>query len=65
MTAAWAYNPGGSYDIAYSGVTGAPYASYTIEYGADGNPESATYSNGMSAAWTYNSTAATRWSIKT
>ncbi len=47
-------NPDGSYDVAHSGVTGAAYSSYTVEHGTDGKPQSATYSNGMTAAWTYN-----------
>ena len=54
MTATWAYKRDGSYQIAYAGVTGEPYTSYTMVYGANGRPMSASYGNGMTAAWTYN-----------
>ena len=47
-------NQDGSYQIAFTNVTGAPYTSYTVQYGANGKAESATYSNGISALWTYN-----------
>ena len=45
---------GALHDIDYSGVTGQAYSSYDVVYGADGKPVSASYSNSMTAAWTYN-----------
>ena len=42
-----------SYDIAYAGVTGTPYTSCTVLHASNGDPVSATYSNGMTATWTY------------
>ena len=47
-------NPDGSFQIAYTGVTGAAFTSYTVQYGTNGKPVSASYSNGMSASWTFN-----------
>jgi hypothetical protein len=38
----------------YLGIVGRPYTSYTETYGANGKPTSASYSNGMTATWTYN-----------
>jgi hypothetical protein len=38
----------------FQGVSGGAYTSYTVVYGTNGKPVSATYSNGMSATWTYN-----------
>ena len=35
-------------------MTGQAYTSYTVDYGTDGKPTSAAYSNGMTATWTYN-----------
>ena len=40
--------------VDYLGIVGAAYTSYTVTYGANGEPASASYSNGMTAAWTYN-----------
>jgi len=47
-------NADGSYQIAYTGVTGAAFTAYTVQYGSNGKPVSASYSNGMSASWTFN-----------
>ncbi|MEO6842783.1 MAG: right-handed parallel beta-helix repeat-containing protein [Bradyrhizobium sp.] len=47
-------NPDGSYQIAFTNVTGAAYTSYIVQYGTNGKAESATYSNGISALWAYN-----------
>ncbi len=50
------YNDDGSvHDIAYSGITGEPYTSYDIVYGANALPASTTYSDGTTRTWTYNS----------
>jgi hypothetical protein len=38
----------------YPGIVGRPYTSYIVDYGANGKPTSASYSNGMTATWTYN-----------
>ena len=35
-------------------MTGQNYTSYTVDYGANGQTESASYGNGKTAAWTYN-----------
>jgi hypothetical protein len=49
-----AYNADGTtHDIDYTGITGQPYTSFDVLYGANGKPASATYSNGMTATWTY------------
>ena len=40
--------------VDYLGMVGAAYTSYTVTYGTNGEPASASYSNGMTAAWTYN-----------
>jgi hypothetical protein len=45
---------GGLATILYQGITGQAYTSYTVTYGANGKRASASYSNGMSAKWTYN-----------
>ena len=42
------------HDVAYSGVTGLAYSSYDVVYGANAKPASASYNNGMTAAWSYN-----------
>jgi hypothetical protein len=42
------------HDIHYYGVTGQAYTDYDIYYGANGKPAYASYSNGMTTAWTYN-----------
>ena len=39
--------------VEYLGIVSAAYTSYTVGYGANGKPLSASYSNGMMAAWTY------------
>ena len=54
MTETWTYNPDGSYQTASAGVTGTSYTSKTVQYGADGRAESASFSNGMTETWTYN-----------
>ena len=54
MTETWTYNPDGSYQTAYSDMTGAQYTSETVQYGSDGKPESASFGNGMTKTWTYN-----------
>jgi hypothetical protein len=36
-------------------MTGAPYTSETEQYGANGRPESALFSNGMTEIWTFES----------
>src|SRR5208283_2482142 len=41
--------------VSYRGIVGAAYTSYTIAFGTDGRPVSASYSNGMTRSWTYNS----------
>ena len=41
--------------VEYQGVTGNAYTSFTVNYGASGLPTSASFSNGMTAAWKYNS----------
>ena len=50
----WTYNPDGSYQIAYTGVSGAAYTGYTVQYGVNGKPTSETFSNGLVETWTYN-----------
>ena len=47
-------NPDGSYQIAYTGVSGAAYTGYTVQYGANGKRTSETFSNGLVETWTYN-----------
>ena len=42
------------HDNHYYGITGQAYTDYDVVYGANGKPASATYSNGLSEAWTYN-----------
>ena len=59
MRAAWTYNADGSYEIAYVGVTGQNYTSYTV-ITANGRPISASYGNGMTAAWEFMRTAPIR-----
>ncbi len=54
MTKTWTYNPDGSYQAVFAGVTAAAYASETVQCGADQRPESASFSNGMTETWTYN-----------
>ncbi len=39
--------------VSYRGIVGLPYTDYTVSYGSDGKPASATYSNGMTASYTY------------
>ncbi len=39
---------------AFAGVTGAPFASETVQHAANGRAESATFGNGMTEAWSYN-----------
>jgi Big-like domain-containing protein len=53
-TETWNAN-GSIHDIHYYGVTGQPYSDYDVVYGSNGKPNTATYSNGMTATWTYNS----------
>ena len=43
------------HDIHYYGITGQAYTDYDVAYGANNKQASATYSNGMTEAWTYNS----------
>jgi hypothetical protein len=45
---------GGLATILYQGVTGQAYTSYTVTFASNGKPASASYSNGMTATWTYN-----------
>ena len=40
-------------DIHHYGVTGQSYTDYDVVYGANGKPASATYSDGMTATWSY------------
>ena len=47
----WTYNPDGSYQIAYTGVSGAAYTGYTVQYGANGKRTSETFSNGLVETW--------------
>ena len=35
-------------------MSGAAYTGYTVQYGANGKPTSATFSNGLVETWTYN-----------
>ncbi len=35
-------------------MTGRAYSSYEVVYGANGKPASASYGDGMTAIWTYN-----------
>ena len=46
-------NADGTYDIHTYGVTGQAYTDYDIVYNASGKPTYATYSNGMSATYSY------------
>ncbi|HXZ14716.1 MAG TPA: hypothetical protein VEH77_01855, partial [Roseiarcus sp.] len=39
--------------VSYRGIVGQPYTQYTVSYGANGQPASASYSNGMTASYTY------------
>ena len=41
-------------NVQYNDVIGAQYTSYQVQYGANGKPASAFYSNDMVATWTYN-----------
>ena len=48
------YTAGGGYStILYEGMTGA-YTSWTVNYGSNNRPTTATYSNGMTRTWAYN-----------
>ena len=48
------YQPNGLLaSVSYRGIVGQPYTDYTVSYGSDGKPTSATYSNGMTASYTY------------
>ena len=48
-------NPDGTiHDIHYYGITGQAYTDYDVVYGANNQPASASYSNGMTETWTYN-----------
>ena len=42
-------------NIHYYGITGQAYTDYDVVYGANNEPASATYSNGMTETWSYNS----------
>ena len=42
------------HDIHYYGITGQAYTDYGMVYGANNKPVSASYSNGMTATWSYN-----------
>ena len=42
------------HDIHYYGITGQAYTDYGVVYGANNKPVSASYSNGMTATWSYN-----------
>ncbi|HXZ16725.1 MAG TPA: hypothetical protein VEH77_12270 [Roseiarcus sp.] len=53
-TATWSYNSNGGYQIAYTGIVGSAFTGYTLTYGANGRPTTATYNNGMLANWTFN-----------
>ena len=60
------WNPDGTiHDIHYYGITGQAYTDYDVVYGANNKPVSASYSNGMTATWTYNATARCRNSSTT
>ncbi len=49
------YQPNGLVASAsYRGIVGQPYTDYTISYGSDGKPVTATFSNGLTKTWTYN-----------
>ena len=53
ITGTW--NPDGTvHDIHYYGFLGLAYTDYDVVYGANNEPASAIYSNGMTYAWTYN-----------
>ena len=41
--------------ISYRGIVGQSYTDYTISYGPDGKPTTASYSDGTKEIWTYNS----------
>ena len=44
----------------YLGVVDAAYTSYTVDYGTNGEPTRASYSNGMTKTWTYNANGSYR-----
>jgi hypothetical protein len=46
LTDTWTYNANGSYQVVYDVDTGAPYSSYSVQYSAAGQPQSATFSMG-------------------
>ena len=39
--------------VSYRGIVGQAYTQYTVSYGSNGLPESAAYSNGMTASYSY------------
>src|ERR1019366_4378958 len=43
------------HDIHHYGVTGQAYTDYDVVYGTNNRLSSASYSNGMTEAWSYNS----------
>jgi hypothetical protein len=50
-----AFSPSGVRQSAeYLGIVGEPYTSCTVDYGTNGEPTNASFSNGMTAIWTYN-----------
>ena len=52
------WNPDGTvHDVHYFGITGQAYTDYDVIY-ANNKPVSASYSNGMTQTWTYNSDGA-------
>jgi hypothetical protein len=40
--------------VSSRGIVGQPYTDYTIFYGSDGRPTSASFSNGLTKTWAYN-----------
>ena len=54
MTETWTYNDDSSYSVDYSDVSGQAYTSYSVNYGTNGKPTSAAFSNGMTVTWSYN-----------
>ena len=54
--ATWAYNADGTVNnVHYYDIAHQPYTDYDVAYGANNQPASALYSDGMTESWTYNS----------
>ena len=47
-------DPGGGFEIAHYGVTGAAYTSYTVQFASNGQVASVTYNNGTTGTYSYN-----------